>query len=173
MTKLAELLEIVDRWERQRALVDYAQALGVNYNQAKNHLGELIEEKLVLMIFDAMANKKTYQSKDLKVLVIVLGIGVVVMFMIASVPRLITGLAEDEKLKEQARQKSMKCYDEKGQVLMDSNEQPVKFKMMHGEYEEFSEEGWLKYEYVYDNGKMIKRIEYNRAGIQISEKTFE
>jgi len=173
MSKLAELLEIVDRWERQRALVDYAQLLGVNYNQAKNHLGELIEEKLVLMIHDAQAKKKTYQSKDIKVLVITLGVGVAVMMMIAMVPRLITGMVEDEKLKEQAGQKTMQGYDEKGQALLDDNNEPVKFKMMHGEYEEFSKDGWLKYEYLYDNGKMIKRKEFDAAGNLVSEKTFD
>ena len=173
MTKLSELLEIVDRWERQRALVDYAQVLGVNYNQAKNHLGELSEEKLVLMIYDAQARKRTYYSRDLKVLVIVFSVGVVMMFLITLLPRLITGMVEDEKLKQEASQPTMQGYDEKGKILRDDNDEPVKFKMMDGEYEEYSDEGWLKYEYVYDRGKMIKRKEYDRSGTLISEKPFD
>jgi ABC-type phosphate transport system permease subunit len=80
MSRLDEIFLIENSAERQKALIDYARSLQINVIRAKRDDGDLDENTLAVMIYDALESNKcnTRQNTGLIIgtifVLIVLGI---------------------------------------------------------------------------------------------------
>lgn len=170
MNKLDELLSIVDRHQRQVALIKYAESLGVDYAQAKDSSGEYNEEKLAILVFDATRRTQRARRVNLRFYTVNVLAGIVVLAAIFLMPAVFRQVYRGEEGAGNPSDEVTQGFNKDGTPLME-NGQPVLFKRMNGEYQEF-DQGRLKYEYLYDNGRLVRKKEFDTTGKVISIKEY-
>ncbi len=173
MNKIEELLSIIDKRERHTALVAFAKKLGVDCAEARDRdkSGEFIEEKLVLLIYDALQQSTVVKKKEVKVLAGVIALAVVISAMVSLGTKMLVQIYKDAKNNELREEEVVQGYDKAGKPLKQDG-QPVLFKKMSGEFQKFYNNGHLHFDYTYKNGKLLKLIEYSKRGEVIRREYF-
>ncbi len=172
MDKLEELLSICDREQRVQALMRYARSLGIDITQARNSRGTYSEERLALLIFDACHNLKTERHSNVRFLSSVVLVGSMLLALMLVMPQVARIVMRDQPLTPQAPPKTFQAYDASGRPVSESG-QPVLFELMDGAYQQFDKEGRLQYEFLYKDGNLISRREFNKRGEIIRERLFD
>lgn len=167
MDKIEEFLSIIDRNQRLVAMIKYAESLGVNCSEAKNPMGEYNEEKLAILIYDAQLKQKKDRQFNKRFYIIILLIGFSVFSMIIFIPKLFQQFFSSNQGRNKKDDNIVQGYDKDGKPLTEDG-QPVLFKRLDGEYQEYDDKGKLKYEEVYRNGQLFKRREFDAKGAVIS-----
>ena len=67
MRRLEEILKTINNKERLQALLEYAKFLNVDIGTAKNEYGALIENRLILLIYDGEEAKKFRRNANIGV----------------------------------------------------------------------------------------------------------
>ena len=65
MRRLEEILRTIDNKERLTALLAYARLLDVDVDMARNEEGELIENRLIILIYDGEEARKFRRNKNI------------------------------------------------------------------------------------------------------------
>jgi hypothetical protein len=170
--KLDELLSIVDRQQRKVALIKYAESLGINYAKMQNKSGGYNEEKLAILIFDAQRRRKKLRLVNYRFYIVNLLIATLTFTLIVFLPKLFRHVFQEEN--EDLRPSKppvVQGFDKEGKPLVE-NGQPVLFKMMDGEYQEFDDAGRLKYEFFYDQGTLLQKKEFGPNGEVVAVKDY-
>lgn len=171
MNQLDTILLILDPFERERALVDYARNLGIEPLQAKKSNGRHSEERLVLLIYDALQAKKEKRKKNF----IFLGGGLLVgtggIALIFFFPQWLNIAYQESRPEIRPTANVMRAYDAAGKPLMEDG-QPVLFEPMQGSYFEYDAQGRPQYEYFYKNGQLVARKDFDTKGRVIREEKF-
>ena len=172
MKELDALLAIADLNKRQSALVQYAKALGLNPRLAAGENGELNEEKLIIMIYDALQEQRTERKKDVNFVGIGIFYLVVMIAIMAVLPRIIKMFGETKEAELNVESQSYVGVDSKGKPVEEGKEAAY-YKLMDGLYEEYYDDGTLHYEYKYVNGKLVRQKEFNPQGELINVSNFK
>ena len=89
MSKLSQLIEIPQKEERQKVLLEYAKQLRINVAKVKNQEGQINEEELVVLIYDAEQGKKTSQHQNMAFLVVGIFVALALFALIFLLSRLL------------------------------------------------------------------------------------
>lgn len=84
MKQLEELLAIPDRKERQQALLEYARTLKVDPQKARKEGGDLSEDRLTVLIYDALQSRKMAKFQVTGLLIggaLMLIVGLIMIFL--------------------------------------------------------------------------------------------
>jgi len=170
MSRLDEILDIVDRRERETALCRYAQSLNLNTFKAQTKNDRYNEEKLVLMIHDALRDQKISKSKNLKFAAVSLILAGSVTALFFSLPRLVQAIYEDNFSEAEPAANVMRAYGPNGAPLTQNN-QPVLLEAMQGEYIEYDDQGRPTVQNFYKNGQLLwtKKLDANGKVISVKE----
>jgi len=99
MSKLKELLDIPDKQERLRALIDYAKKLKINYTRASSESGEISENELSILIFEAEGTKQRGAHQNLAFFIMGVFVFAVVVACIFLFTRFLSDFLEVEEKK--------------------------------------------------------------------------
>lgn len=172
-TKLQELVGVPEKYKRKEALFRYARSLGVDPHKSINLDAEYCEEKLVLAIYDAekiyLRNKKRDVTITLGGIGILLVMGLVLNFL----PKIMrNAYNEESETQEKTAKNVYQGYDKNGKPMFDENKEPVLYGLMEGEYQQYYDDGSLKYEYSYKQGNLIRKKTYAPNGKLIEDKFY-
>ncbi|HOW35034.1 MAG TPA: hypothetical protein PL155_01275 [Candidatus Omnitrophota bacterium] len=92
MNTLDELLAIPDKTERHKALVDLARSFNINIAQVKEPNGEIREEELAVLIFEAQEKKKKKQFQNIAVVVVGIFFVIITLIFMGTLSKLLSGL---------------------------------------------------------------------------------
>ena len=145
MDKLDALLSIVERKERQQSLLGYAQSLQIDGTQVRDTAGNINEEKLVILIFDAQKAKLKGKSSNNLFTGIAVAVTAVLMGAIIFLPKWLARLYQKSEMTEQNQGKVMQAFDKDGDPIVENN-QPVLYKLMDGVFRDYYDDGKVKYE---------------------------
>ncbi|MFP4472569.1 MAG: hypothetical protein ACLFPX_01690 [Candidatus Omnitrophota bacterium] len=170
---LDRILAIPDKEQRYNALRRMAASFGLSKNELTRGGKPLSEEALAVKIYDAwqIDNRKRRRSAVFSGVYIV--VGVVVFIFLLRLPGYVVAIYKKSEARREREQRSMEGVDNSGNVVTGTHQQPVKFRPMHGTYEEFYDNGALHYEYVYDNGDLVKKREFHSDGRLSAVITFD
>ncbi len=171
MPELDQLLNIPDPRQRIEALLQQARTLGINPIQAQNSRGKYSEEKLVLLIFDATHNIRRNQRKNVHFASGVFVVAIVILSLMLLLPRMAQFILSDDLSVQPDPPKTYKAYDEKGRPVT-QEQQPVLFELMEGTYQQFDDNGRLKYEMDYVAGELVRKREFAPDGSLLKERTY-
>ena len=89
MRKLEKILKINDGKERIRTLLEYARFLDVDIDVARNEEGELIENRLIMLIYDGEEAQKFQRNKNIGIWVasFVISLALLVVVWVVNVLR--------------------------------------------------------------------------------------
>ena len=90
MSKLDELFAIPDKSERQKEIMEYARSLRINTAKCKNEFGEISEEKLAVLLYDAQRVKDTNKIQHTALIIGGLILFGFVMFLILIISKLLS-----------------------------------------------------------------------------------
>lgn len=163
MNKLDALLSIVERKERQQALLEYAKAFKIDSTQVRDTVGNINEEKLAVLIFDAQKARLTSRNSNSRFTGIALVVTAILMMAIIFLPKWLAEVYEKDEMTAQSQGKVMQAFDKDGNPVVENN-QPVLYKLMDGVFHDYYEDGTVKYEYTYKEGQLMERKSYDRNG---------
>ena len=91
MSKLEELLKIGDRSARRKALLEHARGLKIDSARARKENGELDEDVLTVLIYDAQQKKSSVQTQNTGLLAGAMIVFVMVIAAIYILAKLLAG----------------------------------------------------------------------------------
>jgi len=162
LNKLDEILSVPDRFRRASALLHFARSLGVDLGKAKETDGHYNEEKLAVLIYDGLTSKKKVKKSNINFLAWGALVAVGLFLLLGTLPRVLVRLYEAEKDADRRDGRQYQGYDVQGNPVMEGGGQPVTYKMMEGVYEDYYDNGRVKYEYEYKDGRLIRKKKYDR-----------
>lgn len=163
MDKLDALLSTVDRKERQQALLGYAKSLKIDSAQVRDTVGNINEEKLVILIFDAQKVRSKGKNSNNLFTGAAVAVTAVLIGAIIFLPKWLAHLYEKSEMTEQNQGKVMQAFDKDGNPVVENN-QPVLYKLMDGVFRDYYDDGKVKYEYTYKEGELLERKSFDRDG---------
>lgn len=169
MTSIEDILTIADRLERQSALAGLARSLGLDQFSAKLDGDRYNEEKLVLMIFDALQERTRGRRKDVQSIRMGVLIGIFVLLFIFFVSRKEEFIYQDRSELSPARRG---LADSKAKASQMKNSDAASPATLDGIYTENDGNGQLLYEYFYRNGQLIWRKRFDSQGKVVAEDKF-
>ena len=86
-------------------------------------------------------------------------------------PKIATSIYNSDSRINPPPAKTMRAYDAEGKPIVE-NGQTVLFEYMDGVYQEFDDNGNLKYEYLYKKGELLRKTQFDDRGKIISVQTF-
>lgn len=170
MNRLEELLGILDRQERLQALAKYARSLGIDIEATRNKAKQYNEERLVVLIFDALKNKRSTKKQNTHFIAASLALLIAGGVLLSRLPYIMTALYEEERAAEVHDSKMMQGFDKDGQPVATEDGQPVLFKMMDGPYKDYDDNGKLRAIHYYENGAVVRIKKFNAQGQLISDE---
>jgi len=90
-SRLDELLKMEDRVARQKAMLEYSRALKVDSARARNEDGDLDEDVLTVLLYDAQQKKSSVRTQNTGLLVGAVIVALVVIAAIYLLARLLAG----------------------------------------------------------------------------------
>lgn len=147
LIRLNEILAMGDPYGRREELLKYARALGINTDRARRDDGTFNEEKLTVLIFDAVKQGENKGRRLFSWTAGAAAAGTALFVMVLVLPGVVSRFYS--KVRE-----------------------PSEYHLMHGIYEKYDEEGRVLYEYRYDNGVLISRKEFDKNGKVVAEDVF-
>jgi hypothetical protein len=91
MTKLEEIFQIGEKAERLKALIEYARAVKINPQKARNAKGEVSENELAVLLFDAEQSRKTVKLQNIGLVAGALFVAAVVGFFVMILMKALQG----------------------------------------------------------------------------------
>ncbi|MDP2654303.1 MAG: hypothetical protein Q8Q08_09755 [Candidatus Omnitrophota bacterium] len=171
MNKLGQILDIPNRTERKDQLASYARALGIALPLARESDGELNEEKLAILIYDAQKTQKKTTAVNLKIALVgaVAVAGITALF--GTLPKLIIAFYEQEEREQLKEDKMVQLYDSAGKPFVEKDQQ-VLYSLMEGVQKEYDEKRDVFYEFHYKAGQLVRKKELDNRGRVISDQVF-
>ena len=164
LTRLDEILQIPDRDQRREALEHLGEEIGVFSIRKPAKGGQYNEERLVLAVYDGLIACQKERMKNRQFFIKTFLIFLVVVLLLAIVPKRIVSYFRFLAASNRERLKSFEGYDEHGELIRDEKGKPVVFQEMSGYYDEYYSDGNLHYTYLYKDGKVVEEVEYDRKG---------
>ena len=162
--KLEEILAVPDKERRFHELEKCAADLGILSALEKRYGGAYNEQQLVIAIYDGyLAVRSDHQKSRRFILYVALG-SLAACVLLFFVPKTVSNYLQLLKERQETKKKAYKGFDDKGKLVKDEKGQPVLFHDMDGYYEEYYDDGILHYDYLYSEGKVVEKKEYDREG---------
>lgn len=164
MNRLDELLTIIDSEERETALADFARSLGVDPHTARSQYGHFCEERLVLLIYDAL--KKRQQTRSRNAFLVISGVTASLfgLYLLTLIPKDFFSFFSKTSDSGLPQNEVMKAYTKDKKPVLDEDGQPELFVPMDGPYVEYDEKGNPTYEYEYQHGRLISKKKLGPRG---------
>ncbi len=169
---LKKIMDLPYRADRMRELLLMARGLGIPEPRLKMYGEGDKEEALVILIYDTLKSHADRRRKNLRFIALIMVGAAVIIAGLFLVPatfryRKVIDVAEEER-KETVYTGITAAGDE----VQDEKARPVLFRAMSGTYIEDDEEGNTLFEYLYEDGRMVKKKKYARDGNVESEIEF-
>lgn len=170
---IEKILSVSDSDVRRRKLRDAAAELGVLEDLIKRTAGQYDEQQLVVAVFDGMIARQRDKVKNRRFIIFTSVGFAAAIFFVVFLPRAAVRYIRFIKAKSENRSKAYKGFDEKGKLVEDEKGQPVLFHDMEGYYDEYYDDGTLRFEYLYSGGKIVEQKEYDRRGQLITHFVYD
>ena len=170
--ELEKILAVPDKTARRARLSELARSLGmlpVNTPSGK----DFAEEKFVLAIYDGFARQQKQKEKTLRMLVMMIGVGVLITVVAMVIPQSVIQYFQSLQSERQEYKRTRQGFDEKGNMVRDEAGRPVLFHEMNGFYDEYYDDGSLHFTYLYVEGRVVEEKEYGRGGDLIAHIVYD
>jgi len=171
--RLDNILTIPDKERRLQELKKCAEDVGVFHALEKQYGDQYSEQQLVIAIYDGyMAIKDDSRKSRRFIFYVAAGLAAAV-FLLFFVPKALVNYLKLLQDRQEKLLKAYKGYDEEGELVKDEQGRPVLFHDMEGYYEEYYNDGTLHYDYLYSEGKVVEKKEYNKKGEVIAHFLYD